>query len=959
MTIRMSRRQLIAGGVVSGIAVKVGFIGPRAQAMLVENARDTTPRWHGPDGAVRFRLDAVAKVTGDKTFSRDFRAMDMPGWPSQQGHAFLIRARKADRKFEGLDLSALRSDLKPDRLVVADDLARDDVAVPNPSFYGDWFFVPRGRTPRFLGQPVAMLIFHDFPRFLAAKQLLQFNENVVVYGEQTGPQPPDHYGAARFVRIGGKDPAGKDVYSPMDNTVIFGTFSGDDVVWPNPVSADQLVKGPQTVGSRWKPADEPVLDPAAEGMAAAAAIERDIAGAGPDKLVLKRDYFSQSIEHCAMEADNGNAWYDSATRTLHMVVATQSPYEVATTAAGMVSKTKFPLEKVDLKAGYTVGYGSKDHAILPYYCVIAGLYGDGRPVRLANDRFEQFQMGIKRHAFWMKKTLVVDKATGKFEVLKGEFTANGGGRPNFSFSVGTVGATAPQSVYYIPKSDHSVAVLASRAVEAGSMRGYGALQTMTATEMMVDEAAELLQIDAIDLRLRNVFRSGMKNTQGAVPTSTLRNEEILLKAKAHPLWAERAARKAKFESENAGRKYGAGFAQVQKDYGTGADGAIATLSFDPDGMLTFRHVAQELGTGVTTAQAVIVGKTIGRIPDRAEFAVAHWPEMPLTSTEQPYTMPQHEEDKLKKNPHWTPSLVSSSAASNSSYYYGHATRQAALALLHLSLAPAANAIWHQHAAQGTHIRPEDIRVEEGQLVAPHRQPLPFERVAEMAHKLGMIVGVSVHTFNRWLWAEASFDVPGAGKNRLPIDALSVKYGHGASAEYRARMTSGGFHFVERESVVYPPTQLNNAGVTNYATVATLAEVAVDQLSGRVDVLSHHMIVDCGTPIVPELVSGQIEGGAAMGIGHALHEYLPLYEDGPGNGTWNFNRYKLPLAKDVAVWTQTADVIAPLTDQDPPKGIAEVVMIPIIPAIANAVHHAIGQRFYEFPITPAKIRDVKS
>src|SRR5579875_2612174 len=35
---------------------------------------------------------------------------------------------------------------------------------------------------------------------------------------------------------------------------------------------------------------------------------------------------------------------------------------------------------------------------------------------------------------------------------------------------------------------------------------------------------------------------------------------------------------------------------------------------------------------------------------------------------------------------------------------------------------------------------------------------------------------------------------------------------------------------------------------------------------------------------------------------ALHESLPLYEDGPGNGTWNFNRYQLPRAKDVAVWT---------------------------------------------------------
>uniref|UniRef100_UPI0013D3714B molybdopterin cofactor-binding domain-containing protein n=1 Tax=Escherichia coli TaxID=562 RepID=UPI0013D3714B len=79
-----------------------------------------------------------------------------------------------------------------------------------------------------------------------------------------------------------------------------------------------------------------------------------------------------------------------------------------------------------------------------------------------------------------------------------------------------------QSIYYLPKSDLSAVALASRAVEAGSPRGYGTLQSMSATEMMVDEVAGLLGIDAIELRLRNVFKSGMKNTQGAIPAGALR-----------------------------------------------------------------------------------------------------------------------------------------------------------------------------------------------------------------------------------------------------------------------------------------------------------------------------------------------------------------------------------------------------------------------------------------------------
>jgi CO/xanthine dehydrogenase Mo-binding subunit len=146
-------------------------------------------------------------------------------------------------------------------------------------------------------------------------------------------------------------------------------------------------------------------------------------------------------------------------------------------------------------------------------------------------------------------------------------------------------------------------------------------------------------------------------------------------------------------------------------------------------------------------------------------------------------------------------------------------------------------------------------------------------------------------------------------------------------------------------------------VTYYSAVGTLVELAVSEASGKVEVLSHHSIVECGNQISPQLVSGQLQGGLAMGIGHALYEYLPLYEDGPGNGTWNFNRYRLPRASDVAVWKQTSEVLPPLTETDPPKGIAEVVMIPVVAAIVNAIAHATGHRFTDLPVTPQHIQEV--
>jgi CO/xanthine dehydrogenase Mo-binding subunit len=104
------------------------------------------------------------------------------------------------------------------------------------------------------------------------------------------------------------------------------------------------------------------------------------------------------------------------------------------------------------------------------------------------------------------------------------------------------------------------------------------------------------------------------------------------------------------------------------------------------------------------------------------------------------------------------------------------------------------------------------------------------------------------------------------------------------------------------------------------------------------------------------VLGQLEGGIAMGIGHALLEELPLHEGGPGDGTWNFNRYQLPRAKDVAVWQQTGEILPPLSPSDPAKGIAEVVMIPVVGAIVNAVAHATGKRLRELPLSPKRIKE---
>jgi CO/xanthine dehydrogenase Mo-binding subunit len=306
----------------------------------------------------------------------------------------------------------------------------------------------------------------------------------------------------------------------------------------------------------------------------------------------------------------------------------------------------------------------------------------------------------------------------------------------------------------------------------------------------------------------------------------------------------------------------------------------------------------------------------------------------------PAALTDADQNRLQQNPRWTPVSASASSASNSSYYFTHTTREAARIVFMHGLWPAALAIW---AARGLSMRPaaESARWSNGALTVAGLPPLELAELAAQAHARSLVTGATVHAFNRWRWGEADFKIEGVSQ-RLALDGLAVRYGNGA------------YSLLDRQNVSYPPPLSINAMVSSYTVTAALTELLVDAGSGKVALLKHHNIVECGNLLVPELVSGQIQGGAAASIGLALSEYLPLYEEGPGDGTWNFNRYHLPRGSDVAVWTQTADVLPPLSDAEPPKGMAEAAGIPMVAAIVNGIAHAIGHRFRTLPVTPDQI-----
>src|SRR5262249_20705720 len=156
----------------------------------------------------------------------------------------------------------------------------------------------------------------------------------------------------------------------------------------------------------------------------------------------------------------------------------------------------------------------------------------------------------------------------------------------FSPHVATTGATAALGIYYAPKVDVTTVSLPSRAVTAGSVRGYGTLQTMTALEVLVDEMCTALPLDPIEFRPRNALKAGERTMAGNTYSVSVRTPEILDKLEQHAIWRGRAAEKAR--GREAGILVRTGVACVTKDYGTGADCSSGAVEIDPEGRIAIR-----------------------------------------------------------------------------------------------------------------------------------------------------------------------------------------------------------------------------------------------------------------------------------------------------------------------------------------------------------------------------------
>ena len=174
----------------------------------------------------------------------------------------------------------------------------------------------------------------------------------------------------------------------------------------------------------------------------------------------------------------------------------------------------------------------------------------------------------------------------------------------------------------------------------------------------------------------------------------------------------------------------------------------------------------------------------------------------------------------------------------------------------------------------------------------------------------------------------------AGENKVSLRDIAVRGTCGNTQELQVTQTYS--------SPISPPPFM-----------VGMAEVEIDKETGSAKVVDYVAVVDCGTPINPNLVRVQAEGGIAQGIGMALYEDIQYSKKGVIRNN-SFMQYKIPTRLDIG------DIRVEIKGSYEPSGpfgaksVGELVIDTPCPAITEAIYNATGVRVRELPATAEKI-----
>lgn len=567
-------------------------------------------------------------------------------------------------------------------------------------------------------------------------------------------------------------------------------------------------------------------------------------------VIISEKYHTKANSQTMMEPFCTFTQLDTYGR-LNIVASTQVPFHVRRIAAKALGLPKSKIRVIKPRIGG--GFGAKQSVVCELFPAAVTM-ATGKPAKFVYTRKECFTNGSPRHEMEVAVRLGADRE-GNIKAIHMYVLSNAGAYGDHGpTTVGLVGHKAMAVYNHAAAYKFDYDVVYTNTPWGGAYRGYGATQGFFALESAINELAVKLNMDPIELRMKNLVKVGEEMT--AYYGEGLKScalEECLTRAKEMIDWDN------KYPCVDIGndkiRAVGAAVA-LQGSGISNLDIASAELKLNDEGFYTLMIGAADMGTGCDTILAQMAAECLDCDMDRI---VVHGVDTDIS----PYD--------------------TGSYASSTTYITGNAVIKTCETFI------------------------DKMVTEAAKILACDKESLEFG-------------GDKIYQRE--------------GDKEITIKELG-------NASYL-----GGHNCINASESFYSP-------VSPPPFMAGIVEIELDKTTGKVDVIDYAAVVDCGTPINPNLARIQTEGGILQGIGMALYEDV-LYDEYGRMMTNSFMQYKIPSRLDVGKIRVEFESSYEPTGPFGAKSIGEIVINTPAPALASAIYNASKVKLTGLPMTSEKI-----
>ena len=328
-------------------------------------------------------------------------------------------------------------------------------------------------------------------------------------------------------------------------------------------------------------------------------------------FVAEGEFTTSFVEHAYVEPEAGYA--ERVGERLRVFAATQTPYMDREEVARILGIKDTQVHIVPSAVGG--GFGGKlDIAIQPLLAVAA--WKLNRPVRSIYTRPESMVSTTKRHPARMRARFACDRDGNLVAAdFSGDF--NTGAYASWGNTVANRVPIHASGPYPVPNVRALTRAVYTNAPVAGAFRGFGVPQSTIIHEALLDELADRVGIDKLELRYRNALRAGQSTATGQVLKASAGLAQCL--DALRPRWKEALAsaeafnRRAGKAGRLKGARRGAGIACMW--YGIGntviANPSTMRVGLRPDGRIMFYNGAVDIGQGSNTILVQVLADALG------------------------------------------------------------------------------------------------------------------------------------------------------------------------------------------------------------------------------------------------------------------------------------------------------------------------------------------------------------